>query len=421
MLRSLVAYARGGGTDARWVVISGNPDFFRVTKRIHNHLHGSEGDGGDLGDEERRIYEGVLEQHAEEMQWLVRAGDFVILHDPQTAGLTVPLRESGAWVIWRCHVGLDLPNELARRAWDFLLPYVSLADAYVFSRQAHAWEGLEQEKLVIIPPSIDAFSPKNQDLDSETVEAILRAAGLLDSNAEGPPTFIREDGTPGRVDRQAVLADGASPPPSSARFVVQVSRWDGLKDPLGVIKGFADHVSLEDVHLIYAGPAAESVFDDPEGLKVLEDSTNLWRSLRPEIRKRVHLASLPMEDAEENAAVVNALQRRSEIVVQKSLAEGFGLTVAEAAWKAKPVVASRIGGIQDQVDHGKTGILIDDPLDLQAYGDALNRLLSPEGRVEALKMGEEAQRRVRDNFLGARHLTQWFDLISHLTERGRDA
>lgn len=128
-----------------------------------------------------------------------------------------------------------------------------------------------------------------------------------------------------------------------------------------------------------------------------------------------------MEDAEENAAVVNGLQRRSEIVVQKSLAEGFGLTVAEAAWKAKPVVASRIGGIQDQVDHGKTGILIDDPLDLQAYGDALNRLLSPSGKAEASKMGEEAQRRVRDNYLGARHLTQWFDLMNGLTERGRHA
>lgn len=419
MLRSLIAYARGGGTDARWIVVSGNPDFFRVTKRIHNNLHGSDGDGGDLGEQEGRVYEGVLEQHAEELMWLVRKGDIVILHDPQTAGLTRPLRSWGAWVVWRCHVGLDLPNDLARRAWDFLLPYVSLADAYVFSRRAHAWEGLETEKLVVIPPSIDAFSPKNQELEPRTVDAILGAAGLIDQRPDAPPTFVREDGTPGRVDRHATLADGAPPPPSSARFVSQVSRWDRLKDPLGVIRGFAEHVApVSDAHLIYAGPAAESVFDDPEGLEVLEDSTNLWRSLPPKVRSRVHLASLPMEDAEENAAVVNALQRRSEVVVQKSLAEGFGLTVAEAAWKARPVVASRIGGIQDQIVHGETGILIDDPRDLAEYGGALTNLLSPEGRIQAANMGEEAQRRVRDNYLGPRHLAQWFDLIRDLIAGG---
>ena len=412
LLRPLLGYARGVGIDARWAVIEGDDDFFRVTKRIHNNLHGFEGDGGPLAEVEREAYESPLDEQATELAELARPEDVVILHDPQTAGMAKAVKDTGATVIWRCHVGLDLPNELARRAWSFLIPYVDCADAYVFSRGAFAWEGLDEDKIALIAPTIDAFSAKNQDLDVATVDAILAAAGLVPDGAEGAPTFTCEDGTPGRVDRHAQLFEDAPIPPG-ARMVLQVSRWDRLKDPQGVIEGFAEHIApASDAHLVYAGPAVEAVSDDPEGAEVLAECRGLRERLPAAARERVHLACLPMDDLEENAAMVNALQRRAAVVVQKSIAEGFGLTIAEAKWKARPVVATRIGGIQDQIVHGETGLLIDDAHDLAAYGAAVRGLL--EDGDAAQRIGTAAQERVRDQFLGIRSLLQYFDLILRL-------
>jgi trehalose synthase len=416
MLRSLLAYARGAGVDARWLVIGGSPEFFTVTKRIHNRLHGAEGDGGALGNEERTIYESVLSQSAEELAELMRPGDVVLLHDPQTAGLIEAIGERVAVVIWRCHVGLDLPNDRAREAWRFLIPYVARADGYVFSREAFAWEGLDGSRMTVIPPSIDAFSPKNQDMDEDAVASILATTGLLSARAEREPTFTRIDGSTGRVERATELYDGGSAPPPGARLVVQVSRWDRLKDPAGVIRGFAEAIApQDDSHLVVAGPAVAAVSDDPEGAAVLEEMLTIWKSLDPGVRGRVHLACLPMDDGEENAAIVNALQRRADVIVQKSLAEGFGLTVAEGMWKGRPVVASRIGGIQDQIADGETGILIDDPTDLEEYGAAVRGLLDDPAAAE--QMGRRARERVRDDFLGARHLIQYVDLFARYLER----
>ena len=414
MLQSLLAYARGAGVDARWAVISGNPDFFRVTKRIHNHLHGSPGDGGELGDEEREVYEAVTEQNAQEMLDLVRPEDVVLVHDPQPAGMIERLRQKCAAVVWRCHVGLDFPNELARDAWRFLMPYVQPAERYVFSRKAYAWEGLEEEMIEIIPPSIDAFAPKNQEMDPDAVRAIVAATGLVSADGEGDPKFTRWDRSVGYVKRATELFDGGAPPPPTARLVVQVSRWDRLKDPVGVIQGFAEHVASHgaDVHLVLAGPAVAAVSDDPEGKEVLNECRDVWEGLGDDLRTKVHLAALPMEDAEENAAIVNALQRRADVVVQKSLAEGFGLTVAEGMWKSRPLVASRIGGIQDQIVHGESGLLIDDPRDLAEYGRAVVELLSDDER--SFEMGHKARERVRDEFLGARSLIQYVDLFEQL-------
>ncbi len=413
MLRSLLAYARGAGVDARWAVIPGNPDFFRVTKRIHNHLHGAAGDGGQLGPAEHEIYDSATSAHAEEFAALVNPEDVVLVHDPQPAGLVDHLKEKAALVIWRCHVGLDFPNDLARNAWNFLMPYVSHADAFVFSRKAYAWEGLDPDLISVIPPSIDAFAPKNQELAPEQIAGIIDATGLM-TGTKGTPTFANWDQTEGRVERRTDFCEGGAPPPASARFVVQVSRWDRLKDPVGVIEGFADHVapSSDDVHLILAGPAVAAVSDDPEGQEVLDECRTEWSKLPSNMQPRVHLACLPMEDGEENAAIVNALQRRADVVVQKSLAEGFGLTVAEAMWKARPVVASKIGGIQDQIVHEESGMLISNPTDLQEYGNAVRYLL--EHPDEATAMGRKAQERVRDEFLGARHLIQYVDLIESL-------
>jgi trehalose synthase len=409
MLVSLLAYARGAGIDARWVVIAGNEDFFVLTKRIHNFLHGSPGDGGDLDGDARRVFDEVTEYNAAEFRELIKPEDVVIIHDPQPAGLIPAIRDIGCSTVWRCHVGLDRPDPLARSAWDFLIPYVRGADAYVFSRAAFAWEGLEKGDVAIIAPSIDAFATKNQELDRERVLSILTAAGLNEDGVSAPPTFTRLDGSPGRVDRAAQRWERRQLR-STDRVVIQVSRWDALKDPIGVIRGFAAHVApyVPDAHLVYAGPAVESVTDDPEGGQVLAEAIAEYEAMPEEVAERVHLVALPMTDVEENAAIVNALQRRADVVVQKSLAEGFGLTVAEAMWKARPVVASRIGGIQDQIVDGETGVLLDDPLDLAAYGAAVRSLLEDPARAEA--MGRQAKERVRRGFLGTRTLIQAIEL-----------
>lgn len=416
MLRSLIAYARGMDLDVRWAVIEGDDDFFRVTKRIHNHLHGFPGDGGPLGEEEKKVYEEVTEVNSRALREMLAPEDVVIIHDPQPAGLVPPAKEISDAVIWRCHVGLDMPNDLARAAWRFLIPYIEAADAYVFSRRAFGWEGLDASKLEIIPPSIDAFSPKNQVLSEESVVGILRAADIIPDAPHRPATFTREDGRPATIQRRATYLDGGLPPPWDAPIVTQVSRWDRLKDPIGVIKGFGKYVApYIDAHLIVAGPATEAVTDDPEGLEVIQEARRAHRDCLPEARSRIHLLSLPMEDSEENAAIVNALQRRSEVIVQKSIAEGFGLTVTEAMWKARPVVASRIGGIQDQIGHGETGILLNDPADLEEFGSRVKELLQDPPRAE--EIGRAAQRSVTQNFLGSRHLLQYLSLIERLVSR----
>jgi trehalose synthase len=201
--------------------------------------------------------------------------------------------------------------------------------------------------------------------------------------------------------------------------VTQVSRWDALKDPVGVLNGFAEHVADQvPGHLVLAGPSAASVADDPEGAGMLQAVQQAWEDLPEEIRRRVHLVSLPMDDVEENAAVVNALQRHSTVVVQKSRAEGFGLTVAEAMWKQRPVVASGIGGIQDQIVDGESGVLISDPSNLEEFGAAVVALLADSERAEAI--GRAAQARVRRNFLGPHHLGRYFDLIRRLIDARAD-
>jgi trehalose synthase len=413
LLRPLIGYARGLGVDARWIVIDGGPDFFTVTKRIHNQLHGAEGDGGLLDDEARRIYEATLRRNAQELEARVRPGDVVIVHDPQPAGLISSFREMGASVIWRCHVGIDHPNEVARRAWDFLSPYILPADIYVFSRETFAWEGLDRERIVVIPPSIDPLAPKNVELDPGTVRAVLSTAGIIEGSGDSPPpSFERSDGTPGRIEREADMIEDTRLRPDTP-VVLQVSRWDRLKDPLGVIQGFARHVPAETgAHLVYAAPAVQAVADDPEGAQVREEAIASRDALPADQRSRVHLASLPMDDAEENAIMTNALQRHARVVVQKSLAEGFGLTVAEAMWKARPVVASAIGGIQDQIVHGETGILLQDPHDLAAYGAAVTELLMDAARAEEL--GRRARERVRVRFLSARTLLDYFGVIRRI-------
>jgi trehalose synthase len=415
MLRPLLGYCRGAGVDARWAVVSGEPEFFAITKRIHNRLHGFAGDGGPLASAEREVYEQTLAASAEELAELVHPQDIVILHDPQTAGLAEAVRRTGATVMWRCHVGLDTANDHARQAWDFLRGYVLDAHVFIFSRAGFAWEGLPRDQVSVIRPSIDAFAPKNAEQTREQSLAIMATAGVLASDVDAYPTFTHSDGTPGRVERRAEMLE-EEPLEADVPVVMQVSRWDQLKDPVGVLGAFAGHVaSRHDAHLMLVGPSTAAVADDPEGAQVLEAVREAWHELPATVRRRVHLCSLPMEDVEENAAIVNALQRHASVVVQKSLAEGFGLTVAEAMWKQRPVVASRIGGIRDQIEDGRSGVLLSDPRNLEQVGAAISEMLTDSERAH--EIGLAAQRRVQQQFLGPHHLGRYFEVIHRVASQ----
>jgi trehalose synthase len=412
MLHSLLAYGRGAGVDLRWLTIGGSPEFFQLTKRLHNHLHESPGDDGPLGRAEHEVYEQGLLESADELAGLVRKGDIVYIHDPQPAGLVPHVEAADVSVVWRCHIGIDNPGRYAHEAWEFLRPYIEDADAYIFSRKRFAWEGLDEERTWIVPPSIDIFSPKNQDLEPEAVRSILAVIGIRSGDHFGNALFKHLDGSEARVDRPAELnQDG--PVPDDVPLISQVSRWDRLKDPVGVLRCFAEHVTNATAHLLLVGPSVAGVADDPEGAEVLAEVRAERETLAPELRARVHLATLPMDDVAENAAMVNAIQRRSDVVLQKSLAEGFGLTVAEAMWKSKPVVAGAVGGIQDQIDNDVSGILVD-PSDLAAVGAAIDRLLDDPGGMA--RMGAAARQRVIEEFLGTRHLLQYLDLLAGMLE-----
>jgi trehalose synthase len=414
MLRTLLAYARGAGVDAQWVVIQGDPHFFEITKRIHNNLHGASGDGGPLGGDERRHYEEILQANADELLALVRPRDIVLLHDPQTAGLAHALARAGVMVVWRCHVGADATNANTEKAWSFLRPYLDHVDAYVFSRAAYAPEWADPRRTFVIPPSIDPFSAKNQPMSPADVDAVLHYVGLL---AGEPPAavaaFTLEDGSVGRINRHVDVLQTGPPPPANVPLVVQVSRWDPLKDMVGVMTAFAEHVAGDrSAHLLLVGPVVTGVADDPEGAATLEHCIEVWRRLPHAERSRIHLACLPMQEPVENAIIVNAIQRHASVVTQKSLAEGFGLTVAEAMWKGRPIVASAVGGIVDQIVSGEHGLLVDDPRDPVEFGQAVRRLLDDPPYAELL--GENARQRATAEFLGDRHLEQYAQLVAQL-------
>lgn len=415
MLWSWVGLAQGLDIGMRWLTIDGSPEFFTLTKRLHNYLHGELGDGGALGAEERELYERVSAESAESVLAQLGPEDVVWMHDPQTAGLIPPVAESGRTVVWRCHIGADERNHLTAAAWELLAPYVTKADAVVFSRQAFVPEVCAGMPTAIVPPSIDAASPKNQEMAPAQVRSILRQTGLLapDGDDGAAPVYEAPDESEARVERHCEVVAGGPLPDPEVPLVVQVSRWDRLKDPIGVMRGFAEiETDGHGAYLILAGPSLGSVSDDPDGTSVLTEVAEEWHRLPEEIRSRVLLACLPMEDLDENAAIVNALQRQASIVVQKSLKEGFGLTVTEAMWKGRPVVATETGGIGDQIEDGVTGVLLRNPLDQTAFAKAVGSLLDSPARAAAI--GSAARESVRANFLENRHLLQYIELLERL-------
>ena len=408
MLHVLIGYVKDLGIPVEWRVITGDAEFFVITKRLHNQIHGQAA-GGPLSSADADHYAQMLAANAVELLDQIRPGDFVLLHDPQTAGLADALSRAGAVVAWRCHIGVDWHNDATEAAWSFLRPLLARAEGYVFTRREYVPSWMPQDKVAIIPPSIDPFSPKNEHLDDDAVRAILGRIGVLDGvPAGGPATFLRSDGTVGAVTRQAEVTGDARPGPDD-QLVVQVSRWDGLKDMAGVMQGFADYVApAESGYLLLVGPAVAGVTDDPEGAATFGDCLLRWRELPDQVRARVLLVTLPLDDPDENGAMVNALQRHATVIAQKSLAEGFGLTVAEGMWKGRPVVGSAVGGIIDQIADG-TGILLPDPHDLKAFGRAVRELLDRPD--EATRMGRAAQERVRERYVGDVHLLRYADLF----------
>ena len=395
----LCGYAEDVGVDARWIVIDGDPEFFTITKRLHNRLHGAAGDAGHLGPREAEHYSAVLQANVEALDGRIRRDDVVFLHDPQTAGMAPHLVEYGARVAWRCHIGADTANSFTEEAWDFLQPHLSSCRTFVFSHAAFVPPWLAGADVWIIQPSIDPLAAKNRPLQA--------VAGL------GPPGADRVArggrsawGTGGPRRRAAVLARrpsrraGLALGPSEghggcAAWLRRACRRPGS----GASRSRSDR------------PSTAST-DDPEGARVLAECLGAWESLPRRARDAIRLVALPMDDPVANAVLVNAAQRHASVVVQKSLQEGFGLTVTEAMWKSRPVVASAVGGIVGQVPPG-TGILLEDPRDLDTFGETLGGLL--EHPADGAAMGRRARRHVRAHFLSDRHLIDYARLLAHMT------
>ncbi|NQU37254.1 MAG: glycosyltransferase [Actinobacteria bacterium] len=295
---------------------------------------------------------------------------------------------------------MDQRNEYTEDGWEFLRPMLApYIDQYVFTRREYAPSWVPNERLHVIKPSLDPFAPKNRELDQEHILAILEHIGILRSDSDEPI------GNHAPVERVADIVSEGPRPSADDQLVVQVSRWDPLKDMAGVMRGFLADPGCAQAYLVLAGPDVSSVSDDPEGQGVLADVIEQWKALPEADRQRIQIVCLPMDDPEENAFMVNALQRHAAIVVQKSLKEGFGLTVTEAMLKGRPVVASAVGGIVDQIRDGVDGILIQDPRDPVELGAALAKLLSdPEA---AATMGREAKAAVVSQFLPDSSLNQW--------------
>jgi trehalose synthase len=411
MLPRVLGYQWAAGIRAPWMVTGGDDMFFAITKRLHHRLHGSPGDGGPLGPSEHQHYREVLAGNAETLLGRVRPGDIAVLHDPQVAALAAPLRSAGVTTIWRCHIGADGQNDSTAAAWNFLRPYLEAVDAFVFSRQQYVPFNSYNGRVRIFPPTIDPLSPKNQPLAAHEVLGIASRIGLVTADDAAVGAAAAQSAALQRVRRTADITRLGTPIPANSPLIVQVSRWDPLKDPVGVMEAFARlDLDRHDCHLALVGPDVSGVTDDSEGQAVLAACIAAWEALPHRARARIHLVSLPMDDPVENALMVNAIQRHAAIVVQKSLAEGFGLTVTEAMWKARPVVASGVGGIRDQIDDGVHGHLLDDPADLDKVAAVLTSLLDAP-RAVTDRLGQRARARVAAEFLDDRQLLDWAALL----------
>jgi trehalose synthase len=429
MLLNMVSLLRDLGVRTEWVVIrSRQPEFFLLTKRIHNLIHGT----GDprLGRVERELFERVNRENAEELEALVRPGDLLIVHDPQPLPLAGLLRDKVPMVmIWRCHIGLDEENAATKAAWEFLAPYLDAYDHAVFSAPEYIPERLGGRSTVIFP-GIDPLAPKNSELSLRGAVEVLCTGGLM--VCPGPTVD-----PPYPDQAQRVLPDGRSAPANAMEdiglltrpIVTQVSRWDRLKGFRPLLEAFAalkqsvygGETASDPVHrrrldlarLVLAGPETAAIQDDPESQEVFAELRGVYMALHPAVQDDIAIITLPMRSVEQNALLVNALQRASTLVVQNSLREGFGLTIAEAMWKRIPVLSNaRAVGPRTQIRDRLDGRLIEDPTSLTQLEQAIDEMLA---NPEALKeWGRNGQRRVHELFLFTSQLRSWGRLLARV-------
>jgi len=352
ILNRMIPFLQELGINAKWDVIKGGEKFFKVTKKFHNALHGRV---EEIGPDDFSVFDETSEMNNKNMEL---TADIMFIHDPQPIALINQKDSKRAKWIWRCHIDVSNPDE---RVWNFLRPFIDRYDAAVFSAPA-----LSQPlplRQFLISPSIDPLSDKNKDLPDEMIRNVLERFAI---DPEKP-------------------------------MVTQISRFDYLKDPLGVIDAFEIVQHHLDCQLVLAGGEAT---DDPESTEVL-DKVRERAASNPD----VHVLAIPSGSDLE----INALQRASAVIVQKSIKEGFGLTVSEALWKAKPVVASAVGGITLQIAHKYSGLLCHS---VEGAAHAIKQLLqNPE---YATKLGQNGHEHIKQSFLLTRHLRDYLLLFLSL-------
>ena len=356
ILNRIVPLLNELGVLTKWEVIGGSADFFSVTKKIHNALHGAP---VTITDEGLDLF---LQNNKINMEEMDLNGDIVFIHDPQPVALIEKKEELGNKWVWRCHIDTHTPDW---RLWRFLKKYIEMYDASVFSSPSFA-HPLSIKKF-LITPSIDPLSLKNQELSKETIDSVL---GKFDIKRNKP-------------------------------IITQISRFDRLKDPVGVIEAYNLVKKSVDCQLILAGGTA---VDDPESAEVLSEVRE-----RTEGDPDIHVLLLETPADIE----VNALQRASTIILQKSLREGFGLTVSEAMWKGKPIIASAVGGITFQITHDYNGLLT---RTIEGTAYAIKELLCNPGYAK--RLGRNARESAKQNLLVTRHIRDYLLLFLSLYHPG---
>ena len=356
MLHTLIPLMRSAGLDAEWRIISGTDDFFMTTKSMHNALQGMD---LELTNAMRAAY---LHANVDNAVYFEGDWDYVIVHDPQPAPLRTLRRADGGKWIWRCHIDLTAANP---NYWSFLRPYVEAYDAAIFTMAQYVKQDLQIGRVALVPPAIDPLSPKNAPMQEERAAEIASLYGI----------------------------DPARP------LLVQVSRFDPWKDPLGVIDVYREvKGEFPETQLALIGSMAH---DDPEGMEYYQ-RTKEYANGDPDIHLLSNLDGVGNIE-------VNAFQRAATVVLQKSLREGFGLTISEGLWKGKPVIGGNVGGIPLQIEDGATGYLVESVEEASAR--ALELMRYPE---EAARMGARGREVVRDKFLSTSNLRNYLRLFTEL-------
>jgi trehalose synthase len=424
MMPRLVALLCELGVDARWAILRAGSDFFALTKRLHNLIHGV-GEAA-LGPADRALYESVSRRCAEVLAAMLSPGDLLVVHDPQplAVGALVKLRVD-VKLVWRCHIGHAHDSPQARAAWSFLRPFAEAYERAVFSAHDYIRDFLAGRSTVM-HPSIDPLDHKNRELAPTKLVGVLASAGLLvPTHPVLTPPFaaqarrLRPDGT-----FVSPVGDHEIGLPFRP-LVVQISRWDRLKgfDPLldgfcrmkeraGRARNPRHRRRLEIARLVLAGPDPGGIQDDPEAHAVLSELSARYRALPRPLAEDVALVVLPMTSRKHNALMVNCLQRCGVLAVQNSRREGFSLTVTEAMWKGVATLGTRSTGIREQLRDGLDGRLLADPDDPDEIAEILDGMLAASRLRQ--EWGRNAHGRVYQEFLIFRQLRDWLRLLAHL-------